>query len=565
MELDSPDKLRSQVSFVLVDSNNQTNKILRTYLTPMGFSRERLTLITSQDKGKNAISYFETLMENPETMTHKIPDILFLDWDLDLPGVEIVDRVRSFFKRDTRIGNIPIIMITGVRPRDQIVTAIQAGVSAILIKPMTGEQLEKKLMDISKILLKSASGMAAELETSKEKMDLLEEEEKKMVMEVFSRINCSIGLDIANREAKNLRIVFTKKFGHFLREMSEKTEQMGDRFSNEGKFSKAKGKYYEAVKLHTKNPDTHLKLGKMYMKSTEYRYAVDCLQTSLANFPNNMETLALLGEAQLKLARDTGDKEIYDQAIKTLAIAATKQEEFTERAASLRDLGTAYSAKGETEKAVGCFKLSLELVSNQIGTLMNLSTALKNIGKEEDAKQMLAIASNLSPRSPEELVELGKVWLEKDDSAKALDFFYQALAHEKASKEDIELIETVIKAMLEHGLVWEASPLIDSISKDRPDLYNALGMAFVKPREGKELRNRDFSQALMAYTKALEIDVTGDRYAYLHNRGMAYYKAGKMTEAEKDFRDAYTLHPNPATAKMLNVIGLDPTTIHKPE
>lgn len=75
-----------------------------------------------------------------------------------------------------------------------------------------------------------------------------------------------------------------------------------------------------------------------------------------------------------------------------------------------------------------------------------------------------------------------------------------------------------------------------------------------------EPRNRDFTQAIQAYTKALELDHTGDRYAYLHNRRMAYYKLDKIDHAELDFTQAYALNPNTTAKKMLNTIKVDQKT-----
>jgi tetratricopeptide (TPR) repeat protein len=299
----------------------------------------------------------------------------------------------------------------------------------------------------------------------------------------------------------------------------------------------------------------------MYIKSTEYRYAVDCLRTSLENYPSNLETMALLGEAILRLAQETEDAELYAEAIGVLQDTVEKQEILTKRARSLRHLGDAHSAQGNGEQAIQCYTLSLELVSEQIGTLINLATALKSVGRVEEARKALGKAANLIPQDPHELIDLGRVWLERGEVEKAVQFIHRGMNHEKASQEDVCLYEKAIDALLEHGLVWEAAPLIDVVSKQRPDFYNALGMAFVKPKPVKgqlvEPRNRDFSQAIQAYTKALELDHTGDRYAYLHNRGMAYYKSDQIDLAELDFKQAYALNPNSATKKMLNTIKLD--------
>ncbi len=188
---------------------------------------------------------------------------------------------------------------------------------------------------------------------------------------------------------------------------------------------------------------------------------------------------------------------------------------------------------------------------------MSLAAALKSAGKEKEAEEAMSKAAELTPNDPQELVDLGKVWAKKENAEKATHYFKLALDHSKASKEDVELYEDIINSLFEIGKLKEAIPLINTVADERPDLYNLLGLAYVK--------NGEYPQGIAAYSKALQNDITGERYAYLHNRGMAHDKAGDKEKAKKDFSDAYAAHPNPATAKMLESLGVDASTIKSTE
>lgn len=71
--------------------------------------------------------------------THKF-DLILLDWDMPgISGLEVLKAARAAGIR------IPIIMVTGIAEKEQILKAIHAGVSDYVVKPLDGYTLRKKV------------------------------------------------------------------------------------------------------------------------------------------------------------------------------------------------------------------------------------------------------------------------------------------------------------------------------------------------------------------------------------------------------------------------------------
>ncbi len=78
-------------------------------------------------------------------------------------------------------------------------------------------------------------------------------------------------------------------------------------------------------------------------------------------------------------------------------------------------------------------------------------------------------------------------------------------------------------------------------------LYPKFGAIYVN-RGNLFFLGQSYDSAIMEYTKALNLDLRQDYIAYL-NRGMAYEKLGKLSNAESDYRLAIELAPEWSVAK----------------
>jgi two-component system chemotaxis response regulator CheY len=69
-------------------------------------------------------------------------DFVITDWNMPLmPGLDLLKAIRA----DARLKSLPVLMVTAEAKREQIVEAVQAGVSGYVVKPFTAEILKQKL------------------------------------------------------------------------------------------------------------------------------------------------------------------------------------------------------------------------------------------------------------------------------------------------------------------------------------------------------------------------------------------------------------------------------------
>jgi len=115
------------MKILVVDDFAAMRRILRNVLSQIG-----LTNIIEADDGTTAIDF---LKEN------KV-DLIVSDWTMpNMSGLDLLKSVRS--NEDTK--NTPFLMVTASARRDDLLKAIQAGVSNYIVKPFTADTVKKKL------------------------------------------------------------------------------------------------------------------------------------------------------------------------------------------------------------------------------------------------------------------------------------------------------------------------------------------------------------------------------------------------------------------------------------
>ncbi|MHB2147752.1 response regulator [Calditrichota bacterium LG25] len=77
---------------------------------------------------------------------HQAPfDLLVTDWNMpEMNGKELVEEVRKL----PQFKELPIMMITTRGMEEDVLTAIQVGVNAYIVKPFTPEILRKKIIEL---------------------------------------------------------------------------------------------------------------------------------------------------------------------------------------------------------------------------------------------------------------------------------------------------------------------------------------------------------------------------------------------------------------------------------
>ncbi|MCU0556645.1 MAG: response regulator [Desulfobacterales bacterium] len=118
------------IKILIVDDFATMRRILKNILKKIGF-----THIIEADDGSNALKVLEK---------EKV-DLVISDWNMPkMTGIEFLKAVRS----NTAFKDLPFLMVTAEAQKQNIIEAVQAGVSNYVVKPFTEEVITEKLVKI---------------------------------------------------------------------------------------------------------------------------------------------------------------------------------------------------------------------------------------------------------------------------------------------------------------------------------------------------------------------------------------------------------------------------------
>lgn len=121
--------------FLLVDDMEPLRRIVRNMLKELGYKE-----VEESAGALEAIQALERIQKSGRNV-----DIILSDWSMPgMTGLEFLQFVRA----TEGLKSIPFVMITAEGQREQILAAIQAGVSSYLIKPFSLAQFQGKLKGV---------------------------------------------------------------------------------------------------------------------------------------------------------------------------------------------------------------------------------------------------------------------------------------------------------------------------------------------------------------------------------------------------------------------------------
>lgn len=122
--------VNTEMNILLVDDFATMRRIMKNILRQLQFVN-----IMEADDG---IVAWELMQKNPV-------DFVISDWNMPImTGIELLRKIRA----DERFSKIPFLMVTAESQEDNILEAVQAGVSNYIVKPFTPEVLEQKIIRI---------------------------------------------------------------------------------------------------------------------------------------------------------------------------------------------------------------------------------------------------------------------------------------------------------------------------------------------------------------------------------------------------------------------------------
>ena len=115
------------MKILIVDDFSTMRRIIKNLLRDLGF-----TNTDEADDGTTAL---------PMLQTGKY-EFLVTDWNM--PGMTGLDLLKAV-RNDSKLLNLPVLMVTAESKREQIIEAAQAGVNGYVVKPFTAATLEEKI------------------------------------------------------------------------------------------------------------------------------------------------------------------------------------------------------------------------------------------------------------------------------------------------------------------------------------------------------------------------------------------------------------------------------------
>ena len=330
----------------------------------------------------------------------------------------------------------------------------------------------------------------------------------------------------------------------------------------------------------------HLSIGRCLMRKEAFEEALPSLQQALKLDDHYSVTHLTLGECYLRLKR-------YEEATHHLKEARLYEDQVTfapndpnkVKAMVRLFLGQAYEGMGDVEKAARLYE---ESASTGVAEVLGpLSTALRRLGRKEDARRALVGAAEHDPENPNHPFNLGVMALEAGDLDGAEALFLRAtqsgeglpqaflnlgfIYKKRGSFEQAEAMyskaaqgskdATEAHANLGHlhlslRRYSEAAEAFRRVREGRADLLDVnLGLALALARKGEvaEVRAMLGSVLLGTYGEVLSSSVPGEVPA----EGMSklFSEVGRMLVgkrqpkcAEFAFEIAWTLDPGARAA-----------------
>lgn len=122
--------MSTPLKILVVDDFATMRRIMKNILKQLGY-----TNITEADDGTTAL----------EELKRGSFDLIISDWNMPkMTGLDLLKMVRS----DPVYKNIPFLMVTAEAQKQNVIEAVQAGVSNYVVKPFTAEAIADKLAKI---------------------------------------------------------------------------------------------------------------------------------------------------------------------------------------------------------------------------------------------------------------------------------------------------------------------------------------------------------------------------------------------------------------------------------
>jgi len=120
------------IKILVVDDMSTMRRIVKNIMKQLGFAN-----VEEAENGEEALIKLRADSFG----------FIISDWNMPvMTGIELLRAVRA----DEKLKTIPLLMVTAEAKKENLIEAIQAGVSNYIVKPFTAEVLQEKMNKIFK-------------------------------------------------------------------------------------------------------------------------------------------------------------------------------------------------------------------------------------------------------------------------------------------------------------------------------------------------------------------------------------------------------------------------------
>ena len=295
-----------------------------------------------------------------------------------------------------------------------------------------------------------------------------------------------------------------------------------------------------AINLSPKSAKARNQLGVIFSRFLDTDEARKAFEDALALDPN-------LAEAHVNLAlilAETGDISLaHDHLDKAIALYGATQP--AARAYFLR--AKVWSAQGDNESAILDLVRATQLSADYADAWFDLSELKRSESDLDGALAAARKAIDLSPKDAQAHSLLGRIYLEKGDTAQAVK---QLQIARSLGADDKATLYSLARALRATGKKEDAKPLDEKIG-EMTRLSDKAGQVLFAAsslnEEGLKLENEgDLVGALEKYHGALDLDPTG--YGFRLNYALALCRTGKWEEGITQLQEVLKEDPDNADA-----------------
>jgi len=297
------------------------------------------------------------------------------------------------------------------------------------------------------------------------------------------------------------------------------------------RYQDAIAPYREAARLRPKDALAYHNIGAVYLNLRQYEDAIVAYTQALNAQPDYNQTY--------KIRREMGEAYLYSGRSSEAVVELKRSVELNPGFASAhRDLAAAYHQLRRYEEAIDAISKAIELEPKSASAHNQIGHMYQHINRVADAEREFREAIKFDPESPQFYIELAAVFYTQkklDEAENALRPALQRMAQNVSA-------HAVLASLLSHlGQEAEAESALKKglqVDPNNAMALNNLGYMLVE-------RGERLEEALVMIQRAVKAQPKNP--AFLDSLGWAYFKLGKLDEAERYLSDAIQIAPSSTT------------------